>query len=33
MAVFVLVFLFAPGSGILRRSTSAALDGVDVNIR
>ena len=33
MAVFVLVFLFAPGSGILRRSTSATLGDVDANIR
>jgi manganese/iron transport system permease protein len=33
MAVFVLVFLFAPGSGILRRSTSATLGGVDANVR
>ena len=33
MAVFVLVFLFAPGSGILRRSTLATLGDVDANIR
>ncbi len=33
MAVFVLAFLFAPGSGILRRATSAMFTGADAKVR